>query len=147
MTDLSLSVSRLIAAPRTRVFDAWLDPEMLARFMMPGPGMSVPDAKNSPVEGGRFDIIMRANDTDMPHGGIYQEIKRHSRIVFTWESPFSVEGSTVTIDFAEVSGGTNVTLTHVKFPSEESRDNHENGWTGILTALDTVLQGKVPHAD
>ena len=34
-TELKLEISRTIAAPREAVFDAWLDPEMLARFMTP----------------------------------------------------------------------------------------------------------------
>ncbi len=139
MTDLSLTTSRTISAPPARVFDAWLDPAMLARFMTPGPGMTVPSAEADPVEGGRFAIVMKAGDNEIPHAGTYLKIDRHSQLVFTWESPFSVEGSTVTLDLAEVEGGTAVTLTHIKFPSEESRDNHLGGWDGILGALDTAL--------
>ena len=139
MTDLTLTTARVISAEPSRVFDAWLDPAMLARFMTPGPGMTVPKAAADPVEGGCFDIVMQAGDDEIPHAGTYIEINRHSRLVFTWESPFSVEGSTVTLDFAPVDGGTEVTLTHVKFPSEESRDNHLGGWDGILGALDGAL--------
>ncbi len=135
MDDLSLTVSRKIAAPAEHVFNAWLNPEKIAQFMRPMPGMEAPSVKNDPVEGGTFEIVMKAGDDTIPHKGIYKEINRHSRLVFTWESPFSIEGSTVTLDFDEVEGGTDVTLTHVKFPSEESRDNHNSGWTNILEAL------------
>ena len=83
MTDLSLTISRKINASPEVVFNAWLDPEMLARFMLPGEGMSVPSAKTDPVEGGRFEIVMRAGDQDMPHKGTYTEISRHSRLAFT----------------------------------------------------------------
>ena len=55
------------------------------------------------------------------------------------ESPFSVDGSTVTLTFAPVTGGTHVKLTHVKFVDEQSRDNHQGGWTNILAALDNAL--------
>ncbi len=139
MTDLSLTTSRVINAPAASVFNAWLDPETLMRFMTPGPDMSVPKAETDPVEGGRFHILMKSGENEIPHSGTYVEISRHSRLVFTWESPFSVEGSTVTLEFANVEGGTEVRLTHVKFPSEESRNNHDAGWTGILTALDTAM--------
>ena len=135
MTDLSLTTSRVINASPERIFDAWLDPAMLMRFMTPGPGMTAPKATNDPVVGGRFDILMKAGDQEIPHAGTYMEIDRPKRLVFTWESPFSMEGSTVTLDLALVEGGTEVTLTHVKFPSEESRDNHNAGWTAILEAL------------
>ncbi|MBV7379760.1 SRPBCC family protein [Maritimibacter dapengensis] len=139
MTDLSLTVDRIIKAPQERVFNAWLDPEMLARFIIPGPGMTVPHAASDAREGGRFEIVMKAGDDEIPHAGEYREIKPHERIVFTWESPFSVEDSTVTLTFDPVEGGTRVTLTHVRFPDKESRDNHEGGWNAILEALDGVM--------
>ena len=53
--------------------------------------------------GGRFLVVMRAGDQDMPHAGTYKTIDRPNRLAFTWESPFSsMEDSTVTIDFEEV---------------------------------------------
>lgn len=137
-TDLTLTVSRTIAAPPERVFDAWLDPEMLMAFMQPGPGMTTPSATADPREGGRFDLIMKHDDDEMPHGGVYQVIDRPRRLVFSWESPFATEGSTVTLEFRPEGDGTHVTLTHVRFPNEESRDNHENGWTAILARLGDV---------
>ena len=139
MTELSLTTSRHINAPAARIFNAWLDPAMLARFMIAGPGMSVPSAKADPRPGGRFDLVMRNGDKDLPHGGVYKEIIPHSRLVFSWESPFSVEGSTVTLTFSPEGDGTLVELTHVKFASEDSRNNHERGWTAILAMLDKTV--------
>ena len=139
-TELKLEISRTIAAPREAVFDAWLDPEMLARFMTPGPDMTVPEAKADAREGRRFLIVMRAGDQDLPHAGTYKTIKRPEELVFTWESPMSpVEDSTVTLRFDPAEGGTEVTLNHVRFPSEESRDNHEGGWGRILDALSRAV--------
>lgn len=134
-TDLTLTVTRTIAAPPERVFNAWLDADMLMQFMRPGTGMTTPSASTDPREGGRFDLIMKNGDDEMPHGGVYQEIDRPNRLVFSWESPFSVEGSTVTLDFRPDGDGTHVTLTHTRFPNKESRDNHEGGWTAILACL------------
>lgn len=135
MTELTLTVERTIAAPRETLFNAWLDPEMLRRFMLPGEGVTVPVAKTDPVEGGRFEIVMQAGDNPIPHAGTYREISPHDRIVFTWESPYSTDDSEVTLEFAPDGDGTKVTLTHVRFPSAESRDNHEAGWTRILASL------------
>lgn len=142
MTDLTLQIERTIAAPREALFKAWLDPEMLKRFMLPGgPDMSVPRASTDPREGGRFEIIMLAGGQELPHCGTYREITPHERIVFTWESHHSTEkDSEVTLDFMPEGDGTRVTLTHVRFPSEESRDNHQKGWGGILAALDGVME-------
>jgi len=139
MTELSLTVERTIAAPHEQVFDAWLDPAMLARFMLPGEGMSVPTAETDPRVGGSFRIVMEAGGNEMPHTGTYLEIDPHVRIVFTWKGPYTDEDSTVTLTFDAVDGGTRVTLHHLKFPNRESRDNHEGGWARILGALESAL--------
>jgi len=139
MTDLTLTTQRIIAAPPERVFGAWLDPDMLMKFMLPGPGMRCPRASTEPKVGGRFALVMMNDQTEIPHAGTYTEITPHSRIVFTWESPYSTEGSTVTLTFDPVAAGTHLTLTHVRFPSEESRDNHARGWDNIIAALDAAL--------
>lgn len=139
MNDLTLTVERTIKAPPEDVFNAWLNPEMLRRFMMPAAGMSVPRASNDPEEGGRFEVVMLAGEKEIPHAGTYREINPHDRIVFTWESPFSVDDSTVTLTFAPADEGTFVTLTHVRFSDAETRDNHKGGWVGILELLDATL--------
>lgn len=139
MTDLNLTVERTIKAAPADVFNAWLDPDMLRKFMMPGEGMTVPKASNDPKEGGRFEIVMQAGENEIPHAGTYREISPHDRIVFTWESPFSVDDSTVTLDFKPAGDGTHVTLTHIRFADEETRDNHKGGWNGILATLDAAL--------
>ena len=140
MSELELTTKRHIDAAMSAVFEAWLNQELLARFMLPGEGMSVPRANVDPQVGGRFEIIMMAGDKEIPHGGEYKEIDPHSRIVFTWESPFSIDGSTVTLNLSAASGsGTDVELTHVKFPDEQSRDNHRGGWDHILKTLNDVL--------
>jgi len=138
MSELSLTTERTINAPQDKVFGAWLDPEMLKRFMIPGEGMSVPTAETEATEGGSFKIVMQAGDQEIPHHGTYRKIAPHSQIIFTWNSPYSDEDSEVTLDFAPDGGGTKVTLTHVRFPSEESRDQHLGGWSGILAALEAA---------
>lgn len=138
MSELTLTVEKTINARQEDVFNAWLDPEMLRKFMMPGPDMTVPVAKSDAKKGGRFEIVMKAGENEIPHAGTYLEIDPHNRIVFTWESPYSVDDSQVTLDFAERGSGTHVTLTHVRFADEQTRDNHIGGWTGILNTLDTV---------
>lgn len=139
MNELKLSVSRTINAPIESVFNAWLNPDMLAKFMIPGEGMTVPKAEANAVTGGRFDIVMQAGDKEIPHGGQYLELVPYSRIVFTWESPFSIEGSTVTLDLSSAGDGTLINLVHVKFPDAESRTNHEGGWSRILAQLDQTV--------
>ena len=140
VAELTLEIEHRISAAPDRVFDAWLDPDMLAKFMTPGPGMTVPSAKSDARVGGRFEIMMRAPEMgDLLHEGEYLEIDRPNRLQFTWDSPNSQEDSTVTLDFTADGDGTLVRLHQVRFPSEQSRDNHKGGWTAILKTLDSVL--------
>jgi len=140
MTDLTLNVTKTIRAPIEKVFDAWLDVKMLSQFMLPMPGMRHPKIKNDPKEGKRFTILMYVGDDEMPHTGKYLEISRPNKLVFSWVSEFSPDGSVVTIIFSEVENNqTKVELNHVKFIDEESRNNHEGGWGNILNVLETVL--------
>ena len=139
MTELTLTVERTINAPQEDVFNAWLKPETLQKFMTPGPGMSVPRAETDPQAGGRFAIVMQGEGGEIPHAGTYREISPHDRIVFTWESPYSVDDSTVTLTFDTVAEGTHVVLTHVRFADETARDNHKGGWTSILNALNAAV--------
>lgn len=39
MTDLSLTCSRVIKASPEQVYNAWLDPAIMTKFMSPGPTM------------------------------------------------------------------------------------------------------------
>jgi uncharacterized protein YndB with AHSA1/START domain len=141
MNELELTITRTIPASRQRVFDAWLSPETLARFMTTPMGGTTPTrVSTDPVVGGRFSIVMMNGDKEIPHAGTYLEIDRHSRLAFTWESPYSLDDSVVTIDFAEPSeGATTLTLHHVKFRSEQARDGHQDGWTAILGNLISTL--------
>lgn len=140
MNELELTVSRKIPAPRAKVFDAWLSPPMLAKFMRPGGSGMTAKATSDPVKGGRFSIIMTDEGKDIPHAGTYLEIDPHSRLAFTWESPHSRDDSVVTIDFAEPEPGvTEVTLHQVKFHSEGARDGHIQGWTAILACLEEAV--------
>ncbi len=136
MTELTVNVSKTIKAPITKVFDAWLDPDTLAKFMLPMPGMENSQVKNEAHEGGLFTITMHVGTNKVPHTGKYIEIDRPKKLVFTWESPESIDGSIVTLNFTELNENqTKVELSHVKFIDEQRRSNHESGWENILNTL------------
>lgn len=141
MTDLTLTCTRTMNASPERVYNAWLDPVMMAKFMSPGPDMHVTEARADARVGGRFLVVMMA-DKPLPHTGTYKVLTPHSRIVFTWESAWSAPQSEVELRLSPVADGTKVVLTHVKFASEESRDNHKRGWGAILGKLATALEGR-----
>lgn len=139
MTDLSLHVTRVINATPKRIYEAWLDPAIMTRFMFPRPDMHISQASCDARVGGRFRVVM-VGDKEYPHEGTYTELTPYSRLVFTWEAPWSAPDSTVTITLTPKGQATRVDLTHIRFLSDESRDNHATGWTGMLDNLATLVE-------
>ncbi len=41
----------------------------------------------------------------------------------------------MTLEFRDLGGSTEVTLTHEHFPNAEVRDKHNEGWNGCLEQL------------
>ena len=140
MNELTVQINKNINAPIEKVFDAWLNPAMLTKFILPMPGMLEPTTTNDPRLGGRFEIIMAVGDNKIPHTGEYLEIDRPNKLSFSWVSPASRDDSVVTLIFKSINDDTtNVELTHVKFFDEEKRSNHEGGWSNILIKLADVM--------
>jgi len=141
MTDLKLNIEKIINAPIEKVFDAWLNPKMLSKFMRGLPDMADTDVEIDAREGGHFTFIMHLGDEKIPHTGEYLEISRPDKLVFTWASQYSVvDNSTVTLNFIKIDDNkTNILLTHVKFIDEEARSGHEEGWSNVLDKLNEVM--------
>ena len=134
--SFELTVTKVIPASRKEVFEAWLDPQALARFMKPMEGLLDCKTEVDPREGGSFLIVMRAGDIEVPHRGEYKTISRYDRLVFTWLSEHSSPDSIVTLDFIERGAQeTELTLHHVGLPSEGQRASHEKGWNRIIETL------------
>jgi uncharacterized protein YndB with AHSA1/START domain len=140
MTELTVNISKIIDAPIEKVFDAWLNPKMLSKFMTPMPGMPESDVENDARQGGSFTIIMHVGDDKLPHTGKYLEINRPNKLVFTWASHRSLDDSTVTLNFTKLDDHkTKISLSHVKFIDEQARSDHEGGWSSILDKLSDVM--------
>jgi uncharacterized protein YndB with AHSA1/START domain len=137
----TLTVERSVPGAIIDVFDAWLDPALLAEFMTPAPGMSVPIAEVNPVAGGRFKIVMRVGDRDLPHEGEYRVIDRPTTLVFTWNSELAGRDTLVSVRFSKLGAHeTLVSLTHERFSSDAARDSHRSGWIAILDALTRAIR-------
>jgi len=132
--------------PPERVFDAWLDPKTAGRFAFATPTGEMIKAEIDPRVGGRFTFTDRRPDMgpdgswgDVAHVGEYEVIDRPRRLVFTFAVPqYDPKYTRVTLDFAPVDGGTEVTLTHEGVPPEYAEQTPK-GWEMILGTLETVL--------
>jgi uncharacterized protein YndB with AHSA1/START domain len=73
--------------------------------------------------------------------GVYREVRRPEKLVYTWrwESTPEHGESLVTVEFREEGKATEVVLTHAELPTEKSRQEHTQGWTGCLDRLGSYL--------
>ena len=134
----TLVVRRRLAAPRERVFAAWLDPRSLVQWMRPM-GAAEPTVEVDPRVGGRFRIVMRHGGREVEHRGEYLAIEPPARLEFTWISPSTYDRTTiVTVELDERDGGTELVLTHRLLPGTRL-DAHRQGWTDIVRLLDETL--------
>jgi uncharacterized protein YndB with AHSA1/START domain len=139
LSNAAVVVRRAIAASAEDLFDAWLDPEALATWMRPGTIRSTV-AKIEPRVGGSYEIIMQGQSGPIVHKGVYQQIDRPKRLVFTWASPGTeLRDTLVTVDFVAAGPRTEVVVTHEQLP-ESARPSHSKGWTSGLEHLDEAYQ-------
>lgn len=140
-SNLKLEITRVIKADRKRVFDAWTQPEALQQWFSPGK-MRVAKASADVRVGGAYSCEMqgRPDGSDENHrakaSGVYKRIIPNELLSFTWHGDWEPSEETlVTIQFRDVAEGTEVTLTHERFATENSRNGHQQGWTSILDKL------------
>ncbi len=142
---VTVTVAKSYAVPPARVFDAWLDPAMIGRFMF-GPHLrdeQVVHLQNDPRTGGRFSFLVTRQGQPVEHIGEYLEIDRPRRLVFTWAvagSGGADAHSRVIIRVAPTQGGCDLTLTHELDPAwADYAERTKGGWTFMANALAKVL--------
>ncbi|WP_327178250.1 SRPBCC domain-containing protein [Streptomyces sp. NBC_01335] len=134
-----IDITRVLDAPRQRVFRAWTDPEDFAAWY--GGDAEVPlDRMFMDVRpGGNWSLVLVVPGIEMPFHGTYLEVADPERIVFTLQDATAPEsaGETVTATFHERPGGT----TELVF---QQRGGHltaeqyaaaEDGWEAFFDAL------------
>jgi uncharacterized protein YndB with AHSA1/START domain len=125
-----------------RVFDGFLDPDVIRTWFGPGLGEVSRVDVHAHVDG-KFSIEQRRGDTVVTTTGTYRTIDHPRRLVFSWATPAAqLPEALVTIDIEpRVDGGSAVMLTHQLDPSWASRIAEiEADWTHMLDALSEVLE-------
>jgi uncharacterized protein YndB with AHSA1/START domain len=138
--ERELVITRVFDAPPERVFRAWTEREHLLRWCAPR-GFTVTHAEGDVRPGGAWRSCMRSPEgVDYWLGGIYREVVRPERLVFThaWDGEDGRPGpeTLVTVDLAARGGGTEMTFRQSGFRSAESRDGHHEGWSETFDRLD-----------
>jgi uncharacterized protein YndB with AHSA1/START domain len=143
-----LTLVRLYAAPREKVFQAWVDCELLAQWWGPR-GFTNPVCELDPRPGGAILIDMTGPDgTVYPMGGTVREIVPGEKLVFSttaFENELGEPGleDLTEVTFSEKEGMTRVVIhaTIVKAAPEvaEALEGMEQGWSESLCRLADVL--------
>ncbi len=147
-TDREVVVTRTFDAPRTLVFDACTQPELLRRWYG-APGRSLVVCEIDLRVGGAYHFLWRGTGkSDVGMRGVHREVVRPQRLVRTetWEDWDAGEILETTV-LTERAGTTTLTSTGL-YPSREVRDavlkaGLENGTRetfGRLADLLTSLQ-------
>jgi len=129
-------------APPQRVYEAILDPDMIAQFMF-GPLLreeQILQIRNDPQPGGTFSFKVRRGDLEIDHVGKYLELQPPDRIVFTWNVAPDTAPSVVPIDISATDLGCSLRLTHVMAPEwADYAERTQQGWTKMFGVLADIL--------
>jgi len=132
-----VTLTRILNAPRERVFAAWTQPDLLCKWF--GPTMdSECEAEIDLRIGGDYAVHINGfNGTRRTVHGKYLEIAPPARLVMTWHlSGFAeADGSVITVDLRERDGKTEITVIHAQLPNEQMREAHTHGWNAGLNKL------------
>jgi len=141
----TLHIERIFAAPIERVFQAWTDPEHLAKWW--GPKNCTSEILHLDLRpGGRWETIINTGDCDVHHvGGEYVEISQPHRLVFTWawvKDGVPGHQTQVSIDLETLGEKTRMVFRQDVFESMAMRDQHDGGWQSSLDCLGEHLAGR-----
>ena len=137
-----IRITRLFAAPRKLVFQAWASPEMLVNWFGCNAFATI-SAEAEVRTGGSWRVVMRAPDgEEFPAYGTYLEVKDPERLHFTHHWEKIVAGvnpanhtTTVTVEFFEVEEDTRMEFRQIGLATEASRDSHIGGWSDSFDKL------------
>ncbi|HEX4973160.1 MAG TPA: SRPBCC domain-containing protein [Steroidobacteraceae bacterium] len=159
----TIRIERVFVAPRPLVFDAWTRPELLLQWYAPH-GCTIHYAAIDVRPGGRFhSCIHNPSFGDCWCVGVYREIVRPERIVYTLATADS-EGNEiepakaghdprwpretlVIVTLEEVRGGTKLTLDQNVSEALAKHTGAHPSWLQMLDRLQALLgTGKVGNA-
>jgi len=138
-TKPSLTIKRHLNAPPAKVYAAWTDPQMIARWFGPA-GVESVEAKTDLRIGGRYHIIMHVPGDRHDVMGVYREVVPNQKLIFTWAwKSTPARESLVTLTFKPDGAGTLLTLLHEQFFDADARDRHQQGWAGAIDKLEKLF--------
>jgi uncharacterized protein YndB with AHSA1/START domain len=131
------------AAPRETVFAAWTDKRMVSRWWA-GSRYTMLSCEMDVRPGGAWRRLMRRpGGSLLLEYGVYREVVRPERLVFTYNSEggaFVEPETVVTVTLAALGGDrTRLTLRHAPIETDAARAFHEGGWSRCFDRFSTAL--------
>lgn len=121
-TDTEILMTRSFDAPRRLVWEAWVTPEHLQKWMLGPEGWSMPVCEIDLRPGGSWHFVWRkANGTQMDMRGSYREVAPPDRLVSTerWGPEWPETLNTLTL---VEEGGRTTLIQTTRYPSKDARD-------------------------
>ena len=145
--EATVTITRVIDAPRALVWAAWTDPKQMAQWWGPR-HFTNPVCELDVRVGGKIRIDMRAPDgTIYPMTGIFRDIHMPSRLVFMAEARDhagkALLESLTTVTFAEEGGKTRLTVhahaVGLAAIAPQMLAGMEAGWTQSIDKLEELM--------
>ncbi len=112
-SEREIVIERTIQARPERIFGAYTDPQLVARWWAP-PGSSLRVEQMDVRPGGRYRYVQRSADgRELVFVGSYLEVRPTTRLVYTFEIEGQGNPVTTTVELHEEGASTRVTLTNV----------------------------------
>jgi uncharacterized protein YndB with AHSA1/START domain len=136
--QFAVALERVIRAPRSKVYRAFLDPALLEQWMGPD-GFSVTVATVDERVGGEHRVDMLDGDGDHhTFDSTILELVPDERIVMTWRFAAGAEETLLTVTFRDAEdGATELRLEHERITLTPPLDTQsvDTGWTQTLAKL------------
>jgi uncharacterized protein YndB with AHSA1/START domain len=140
-----LVLTRVIDAPREKLFRCWTEPALLEQWFVPKP-WTIAKAEVDVRPGGSSLIVMRSPEgQEMPNPGVFLEVVPNERLVLSdaytsaWV-PSAKPFMTAIVTFEDLGGGKTRYTARARHWTAEDRETHEKmgfheGWGACADQL------------
>lgn len=136
--DGKLFVTRVYAAPREAVFEAWVETSQVQQWWGCAQTTEVV-SEIEPKVGGKYNHLMTIEGAGtFPGLSRFTEYDPPARLAYASEGSEVAPAMQVKVDFLEHPDGTEVRLVHEGLP-EDLLQYVQPGWTAAFGKLDTFL--------
>ena len=143
----TVKLHRVLAAPASRLYKAFLDPDAMAKWLPPHGFTGKVHSMDARV-GGRYRMSFTNFSTGSSHafGGEYVELAKDERIVYTdsFDDPNLPGEMRTTIVLKPVSVGTEISIEQAGIPDAIPVEMCYLGWQESLLLLGQLVQAEIP---